>query len=85
MMWFGSSAVVALCSVYPQGRSAGLWLRHGWPVIVAYVAGFFVLLAVLGWHLNPQHKAKPAQNAAAQSAAPAPGAGAPASAPAGVR
>jgi len=56
MMWFGSSAGVALASVYPQARFAGLWIRHGWPVIVAYVAGYFVLLAVQGWHSHAPHK-----------------------------
>lgn len=66
MMWFGSSAGVALCSVYPQGRSMGLWLRHGWPVILAYVAGYFVLLAVLGWQPNPAHKGNPALRVAAE-------------------
>ena len=50
MIWFGSSAGVALTSQYPEGRSALLWLRHGWYVIVAYVVGYFVLLATLGYH-----------------------------------
>ena len=50
MIWFGSSAGVALASMYPEARSVGQWLRHGWTVAVGYVAGFFVLLAVLGFH-----------------------------------
>jgi Na+/H+ antiporter NhaD/arsenite permease-like protein len=50
MMWFGSSAGVALSNMYPQARSMGQWLRHGWPVAVAYVAGFFVMLALIGFH-----------------------------------
>jgi Na+/H+ antiporter NhaD/arsenite permease-like protein len=50
MLWFGSSAGVALTGQYPEARSVTLWLRHGWPVVVAYVAGFFLMLAVLGWH-----------------------------------
>jgi Na+/H+ antiporter NhaD/arsenite permease-like protein len=49
MLWFGSSAGVALVSMYPQARSAGQWLRHGWHVAVAYVIGFFVMLAVIGF------------------------------------
>jgi Na+/H+ antiporter NhaD/arsenite permease-like protein len=53
MIWFGSSAGVALANMYPEGKSAGLWLRHGWHVAVAYVVGFFVMLAVLGWHPDP--------------------------------
>jgi Na+/H+ antiporter NhaD/arsenite permease-like protein len=50
MIWFGSSAGVALSNMYPEAKSVGLWLRHGWFVTVAYVIGFFVMLAVLGWH-----------------------------------
>jgi Na+/H+ antiporter NhaD/arsenite permease-like protein len=60
MIWFGSSAGVALAGMYPQARSVGLWLKHGWHVAIAYVIGFFVLLAVLGWHPNAPHKSKPA-------------------------
>lgn len=56
MIWFGSSAGVALSNMYPQAKSVGPWLRHGWHVVVAYIIGFFVLLAILGWHPNPQHK-----------------------------
>jgi Na+/H+ antiporter NhaD/arsenite permease-like protein len=54
MIWFGSSAGVALSNNFPEARSVGLWLRHGWHVAVAYVIGFFVLLAVLGWHPHAQ-------------------------------
>jgi Na+/H+ antiporter NhaD/arsenite permease-like protein len=74
MMWFGSSAGVALASVYPQARSAGLWIRHGWPVIVAYVAGYFVLLAMQGWHPHAPHK-HAAVPAAPQVVQPAQGSG----------
>jgi hypothetical protein len=57
MIWFGSSAGVALSNMYPQAKSVGLWLKHGWHVAVAYVIGFAVMLAVLGWHPNAPHKA----------------------------
>lgn len=50
MIWFGSSAGVALSNMYPEAKSVGRWVSQGWPVAVAYVAGFFVMLAVLGWH-----------------------------------
>jgi Na+/H+ antiporter NhaD/arsenite permease-like protein len=50
MIWFGSSAGVALSNMYPEAKSVGRWLARGWPVVAAYVAGFFVMLAVLGWH-----------------------------------
>ncbi len=49
MIWFGSSAGVALSGQYPEARSVLLWLRHGWHVALAYVVGFATLLAVLGW------------------------------------
>jgi Na+/H+ antiporter NhaD/arsenite permease-like protein len=50
MIWFGSSAGVALASMYPQARSVGQWLRHGWHVTLAYVVGFFVMLSLIGFH-----------------------------------
>jgi Na+/H+ antiporter NhaD/arsenite permease-like protein len=50
MIWFGSSAGVALSNMYPEAKSVGRWVSQGWPVAVAYVVGFFVMLAVLGWH-----------------------------------
>jgi hypothetical protein len=46
--------------MYPQAKSVGLWLRHGWHVALAYVIGFFFMLAMIGWHPNPPHKAHPA-------------------------
>ena len=60
MIWFGSSAGVALSNMYPQAKSVGLWLKHGWHVAVAYVIGFFVMLAVLGWHPDADHNTKKA-------------------------
>jgi len=56
MIWFGSSAGVALSNLYPEAKSVGLWLRHGWYIVVAYVVGYFVLLATLGWHPDDEHK-----------------------------
>jgi Na+/H+ antiporter NhaD/arsenite permease-like protein len=53
MIWFGSSAGVALSNMYPEAKSVGLWLRHGWHIAAAYVIGFFVMLALLGWHPDP--------------------------------
>ena len=53
MIWFGSSAGVALANQYPEAKSVVLWLRHGWHVVLAYVIGFFVMLAVIGWHPDP--------------------------------
>jgi Na+/H+ antiporter NhaD/arsenite permease-like protein len=53
MIWFGSSAGVALANMYPEAKSVGSWVRNGWHVTIAYVVGFFVMLAVLGWHADP--------------------------------
>ena len=50
MIWFGSSAGVAISNAYPEARSVGRWLAHGWHVALAYVVGFVVMLAILGWH-----------------------------------
>lgn len=50
MMWFGSSAGVALASMFPEARSAKAWLVGGWHVAVAYVIGFVFLIVILGWH-----------------------------------
>ena len=58
MMWFGSSAGVALTNLYPEARSFALWVRHGWQLAVAYVIGFFIMLALLGWHPDPPKSAK---------------------------
>lgn len=56
MVWFGSSAGVALTNLFPQGRSVVEWVRHGWHVPLAYVAGMLVLVWVLGWHPHPPHR-----------------------------
>jgi len=53
MVWFGSSAGVALTNEYPQGRSVVEWLKQGWFVPVAYVVGFFLMLLVTGWDPAP--------------------------------
>ncbi len=68
MIWFGSSAGVALSNLFPEARSVGLWLRHGWYIAIAYVVGFFVLLLVLGWHPTERHK--PASAAAPMHTVP---------------
>ncbi len=63
MIWFGSSAGVALASNFPEARSVAQWLRHGWHVAVAYVIGFFVLLWVHGWDPHAQHTKQHAPSA----------------------
>jgi hypothetical protein len=56
MIWFGSSAGVAITNLFPEARSVAGWLRGGWHVAVAYVAGFVAVMLVMGWHPHPQHK-----------------------------
>jgi Na+/H+ antiporter NhaD/arsenite permease-like protein len=50
MIWFGSSAGVAVSNMYPEAKSVGRWLAGGWHVALAYVIGFLVMLALVGWH-----------------------------------
>lgn len=54
MLWFGSSAGVAVASRFPEAKSAWLWLRHGWHVVLAYPLGFAVMLVLVGWHPVPK-------------------------------
>jgi Na+/H+ antiporter NhaD/arsenite permease-like protein len=71
MIWFGSSAGVALSNMYPEAKSVGRWLANGWHVAVAYIAGFMVMLAVTGWHPSPKrgHAPEPTPPAATAPAA----------------
>ena len=68
LMWFGSSAGVALSNLYPQAKSVGAWLTKGWHLSLAYVLGFFALFLTLGW--------QPQQEPGQGQAAPAMGQGA---------
>jgi len=58
MVWFGSSAGVAITNKFPEGRNVVLWMRKGWHVAAAYVIGFFALLLIMGWEPadNKRHK-----------------------------
>jgi Na+/H+ antiporter NhaD/arsenite permease-like protein len=49
MLWFGSSAGVALTNEYPEGRSVKAWVKQGWFVPVAYLVGFGVMMMLTGW------------------------------------
>jgi Na+/H+ antiporter NhaD/arsenite permease-like protein len=49
MIWFGSSAGVAISKDYPEARNTGRYLKEGWFVALAYVLGFFALYLTLGW------------------------------------
>jgi len=56
MVWFGSSAGVAISSKFHEARSVFGWLKAGWHIIVAYIIGFFVLLFFMGWEPLPYKK-----------------------------
>jgi Na+/H+ antiporter NhaD/arsenite permease-like protein len=60
MIWFGSSAGVAITNKFPDARNIGLWIRKGWHVPAAFIIGFSVLYMVMGWEPtdNKFHKVK---------------------------
>ncbi len=49
MLWFGSSAGVAVSNLFPEAKSAIAWLRAAWWMPIAYVAGFAAMMLLLGW------------------------------------
>jgi Na+/H+ antiporter NhaD/arsenite permease-like protein len=56
MIWFGSSAGVALSNMYPEAKNTVNYVKKGWHVTVAYIVGFFVLIGIMGWHPHAPHK-----------------------------
>jgi Na+/H+ antiporter NhaD/arsenite permease-like protein len=46
MIWFGSSAGVALTAQYTHARSTLEWVRQGWPVMLGYCVGFLAMLSL---------------------------------------
>lgn len=58
MIWFGSSAGVAITNKFPEGKNVLLWVKNGWHIIVAYIIGFFALYLTMGWEPtdNKEHK-----------------------------
>lgn len=56
MIWFGSSAGVAISNLFPQAKSVAGWVKNGWHVILGYVIGFAILIGLLGWHPHAPHK-----------------------------
>jgi Na+/H+ antiporter NhaD/arsenite permease-like protein len=49
MVWFGSSAGVAITNKFQDARNVVLWVKKGWHVILAFILGFIVLYLVWGW------------------------------------
>jgi Na+/H+ antiporter NhaD/arsenite permease-like protein len=68
MIWFGSSAGVAISKDYPEARNTGRYLKEGWPVALAYVVGFFAMLFTIGWNPHPKHHVAPAAPISAPTA-----------------
>ncbi|MBN2814287.1 MAG: hypothetical protein JXQ80_09435, partial [Bacteroidales bacterium] len=58
MIWFGSSAGVALSNLYPEAKNTVNYVKKGWHVAIAYVVGFFVMIYLVGWHPHAPHKEK---------------------------
>lgn len=52
MIWFGSSAGVAVCELSLKSRSVFNWVRYGWHVTLGFAVGFIVYLVILGWTPN---------------------------------
>jgi Na+/H+ antiporter NhaD/arsenite permease-like protein len=55
MMWFGSSAGVAVCGEaekkgYTNVKNVFAYLRAGWHVVVGYVLACIVMYLISGWH-----------------------------------
>lgn len=66
MIWFGSSAGVAVCDMFPKARSFVSWLRYGWHIPLAFVVGFAAYILILGWDPykgNPPDQMPPMPNA----------------------
>ncbi len=60
MVWFGSSAGVAITNKFHEARNMKLWVKNAWHVAIAYIIGFFMLYFLLGWRPadNNKHKIK---------------------------
>jgi Na+/H+ antiporter NhaD/arsenite permease-like protein len=56
MIWFGSSAGVALSNMFPEMRSVVDYVKKGWFIIVAYIIGFFIMLGIVGWNPHAPHR-----------------------------
>jgi len=63
MIWFGSSAGVAITNRFPGARNVVGWVKNGWHVAVAYLIGFFLLFLTMGWEPadNREHKTENCQ------------------------
>ena len=51
-------AGVAVSSIFPEAKSVAAWVKGGWFVVLEYLVGFAAMLAVTGWHPQPQERPK---------------------------
>jgi len=49
MVWFGSSAGVAISTQFTYAKSVTNWLAQSWYIPLGYLAGFAVYMAIIGW------------------------------------
>jgi Na+/H+ antiporter NhaD/arsenite permease-like protein len=56
MIWFGSSAGVALSNQYPVAKDVFQYVKNGWHVTVAYLVGFALIMGIVGWQPHPPYK-----------------------------
>jgi hypothetical protein len=49
MVWFGSSAGIAISTQFPYAKSVINWVRQSWFIPLGYVAGFAAYMAIFGW------------------------------------
>jgi len=56
IIWFGSSAGVAITNMFPEARSVFAWLKHAWHIPVGYLLGFFAMLWIMGWQPHAPHQ-----------------------------
>ena len=63
MIWFGSSAGVALSNQYPEAKNVFQYVKNGWHVTLAYLVGFALIMGIIGWQPHPPHKKIPTSSA----------------------
>jgi Na+/H+ antiporter NhaD/arsenite permease-like protein len=56
MIWFGSSAGVAISNRFSEAKSVINYVKKGWHVWLAYIVGFFIMLYTMGWNPTTPHK-----------------------------
>jgi hypothetical protein len=67
MIWFGSSAGVALSNMFPEAKNVFAWLKSGWHVTLAYIVAFFAMLVIVQWHPDPPLRGQTGMPASQQS------------------